>query len=262
MVERILSAAALRELLSPPPRGLVTIDAEILITDGQYFFHHRDERGGEQFLPVSPATLFRAFSSEIVDSGFLPSGVCRWGVGSKGDWLLKVVPPGVSSLTISLSAEETAQVDVPLPPMLFAGVGSKFYLWAVRHGPPSPNFSDDSGLYHAPLPNVNPDGAVCYGANTPPTICWSEPETIERGWRLFIGSPFNRDLSGGKSRRHPDNVLHQLQALASAKRSRRAYPLGDLRPIAEQRYPYSYNASGERGGSQLTVAAAIERYLK
>jgi hypothetical protein len=92
--------------------------------------------------------------------------------------------------------------EVPLPALAFAGIGSQYYVWAIAQDEVSP----EAPIKHAPLPNVGPDGGICFGD--------------------IITTPFSGHNSGGKSRRFPDDV--RVQLLRLAHRNARRYPLRDL----------------------------------
>ncbi len=117
------------------------------------------------------------------------------------------------------SDDKIIRLTVPLPPLVFVGVGLIFHLWALD----TDDFQPTAKLYHAPLPNVHADGQICWGSNPAPNA-----ERIAYAWRLFIAAPFNGDLCSGKSRSYPNDVRVKLRDLA--QRKRRTYPLRDLMP--------------------------------
>jgi hypothetical protein len=102
------------------------------------------------------------------------------------------------------------------------GLGSRFYLWALK----SRRFDPQTLGYHAPFPNLYTDGRICWGVNTPPLAHHS---TADAAWKLFFASPFNGDLAGRKSKAFPLDVRQQLICLAEGKA--RAYPARDLEPL-------------------------------
>ena len=164
-------------------------------------------------------------------------------------------PPTTTAL------DEPLPVEIPLPGLVFAGIGQHYYLWAIKER----EFNPQASVYHAPLPNVYPDSSICWGTNRVESVT---PSYLTVAWQLFIGSPFNSHLCVGKSRRHPQNVLKTLGHLArpdgtghpltntntgsgsgsDPKARGRSYPLRDLQPLAP---------GWERNG--LTVEALVER---
>lgn len=229
----------LKDLLSPPPRKLMHIDAELLIVRGQYVFHYQDDHGQDQFKFLSEASVRLAFNEQEVDSGYLPHNVIRWGVNTKGTWLLQWIPPGKHTVLLEGPTMPKDPVSLPLPGLIFAGLGTSYYVWAVKESQYSPHLP----LYHAPLPNLHPNGGVCFGTNHPEP---ASAETFEKAWNLFITSPFNGDLTEGKSSRHMRDIRQQLCAV----RKKHTYPTSDLRPLKQHSHD-----------QQLTITAAIDRYF-
>lgn len=78
-----------------------------------------------------------------------------------------------------------------LPGFVFAGVGDRWLIWAVKAYPGA----ESERLFHAPLPNVFNDGHICMGnvAFPPRSV-----QTIREAAQLFFASEFNSDLAAGK----------------------------------------------------------------
>ncbi len=136
-------------------------------------------------------------------------------------------------------------ITVPLPGLVFAGVHTTYYVWALQED----GFVSSASLFRAPLPNVSSDGHICFGSNHAPGVTW---QTIDVAWRLFIDSPFNADMVGGKSVSFAQDVRHQLLTLAAAKAT--IYPVDDLRPHVE-------GFSLSEPATMQTVDDVVERYL-
>ena len=194
-------------------------DAALLFTRGQYILYRR-EGAGFACKGISAETLRSAFVQEPVDSGWLPEGVIRWGSGLLGTFMVKFIPPGKQR--IHLAAQTAPRtIEPPLPALIFAGVNRTYYVWAHKGRTCDPS----AQLFHAPFPNVYPDGHICFGNNRPPEVGW---KTFNEAWQLFLTSPFNGDMAGSKSRAEPADVRHQLIALD--KDQARRYPVQDLTP--------------------------------
>lgn len=210
-------------LLPEPLPGEV---AELIIADDQYLFRHRE--GEREILKfVSPAAVRAAFSHEPIDSGWLPAGTVRWGLDLAGHWAVHFVPAQIHTLRFSpapgfADTSGLIQLRVPLPPLVFMGYATTYHVWALAHQ----GFNPHLNLHHAPLPNVHPDGLICFGANLPP-----DAARIGQAWQLFLEAPFNGDLASGKSRAQPNDVRVQLRSLADAHRPK--YPLRDLVPTVQ-----------------------------
>jgi hypothetical protein len=220
-------------------------DAALLFTRGQYILYYR--RGAELICKGLAAEHLRAaFIEEPVDSGWLPEGVVRCGSGPAGTFFVKFIPPGKHRL--HLSTENPAEpliIAPPLPALMFAGVNSTYYVWALQ----SDHYDPSAPLFHAPFPNIYPDGHVCFGSNRPPEI---SAQTLEEAWRLFIESPFNQDMAGGKSQEHSQDVRRQLLAQACAEAS--GYPVEDL-------VPYVKRPLWSNGREIRTLNDVVEYYL-
>jgi hypothetical protein len=206
----------IHELLSPAPRALYAIQAELLMMrDGTYLFHYRDPKtGAESFKPVSPQTLQSAFSDRLTDSGWLNPSIVRWGISSR-EFAVQWIAPHTVSIQI-----ETEHIKVALPGLVWIGYGTEYWVIATQ----TKTFSPQANAFHAPLANIHPEThQVCWGDITPP-----ETLAIDVAWRKFITSQFNQDWSRGKSIRHPQNINDQLRSLRSNR-----YPLKDLVLIRE-----------------------------
>ena len=208
--------------LPPPINGEV---AALIIADDQYIFRH-SENGRQTLKFVSPAAVRAAFNHEPIDSGWLIDGVRRWGISPAGQWCVLFIPAARHTLLFShdanvfASTEKVVQLTVPLPALVFVGFGSDYYVWALD----TDDFQPNATLHHAPLPNVYPDGRICFGANVAPSA-----ERIAQAWQLFSAAPFNGDLASGKSKAQPDDVRVQLRNVVT--RHRRRYPRRDLLPL-------------------------------
>jgi PRTRC genetic system protein B len=222
-----------------------TYEAALLFTQGQYLFYFH-QGGVLQCKGVSAQTLRAAFVEEPVDSGWLPAGVMRWGSGPAGTFLVKFVLPALHTLHLSTQDPSHPRViTIPLPGLVFAGVHTTYYVWALREE----TFVSSAPLFRAPLPNVSSDGHICFGSNHAPAVSW---QTIDVAWRLFLDSPFNADMVGGKSVTFAQDVRRQLLTLAEMKAT--TYPVDDLRPHVE-----SFSLSEPT--TMQTVDDVVEHYL-
>ncbi|HEX2913747.1 MAG TPA: hypothetical protein VH186_23280 [Chloroflexia bacterium] len=249
-----LSEALLRDILAPGG-DLASLGAlaRLYIMEGQYLLHYREEEE-ERYKFLSPTSLRHAFSRLPVETGWLPSGICRWGSSSVGQWCVRFIPPACYTLRLELPREdelrkygvvapagEVVELEgVPLPGMVFMGVGATYYLWAVASG----TFHPDLPLFGAPLPNLYGDGRVCFGENRAPE---AELSTMEEAWQLFITSPFTAHLAQTKSQEYSEDVRIQLLRLAgssqgvgreaSKSEDSTTYPATDLVPYRQHYSP-------------------------
>ncbi len=173
---------------------------------------------------VSPETIRTAFLNEPIDSGWLTPEVRRWGHTPAGQFAVMFIPAQkhtlrITNLSKAHSKNGRVRIEVPLPALVFAGLGDKYALWAVAEDLPTPK----ARVYRAPLPNVDANGRICWGNNTPPLAA---PDTLAQAWKLFITSPFNNHMMGGASQEFNNDVREQLIACESFH----SYPIADLVP--------------------------------
>jgi PRTRC genetic system protein B len=201
------------------PAAAALADAALYFVEGQYLFHTRDDRD-EEVKYLSPAALRQAFVLEPVDSGWLKAEIVRWGVSSRGEYIVSYYAPARYKLLVrgSDGASETT-LTVPLPGMVFAGLGQSWYVWSVKASRFAPNLE----LFQAPLPNVSSTGLICFGQHRHPEVRKDGDHTA---WQLFITSAFNAHHADGKSHEYPQNILFRLYSLSANKAAR--YPLKDL----------------------------------
>jgi PRTRC genetic system protein B len=235
-------------LLGNPPRRLVQADAELIFYDGQYLLHYMED-GQERYKLLTGAALRAAFSGQAVDSGWLPQGIVRWGEGTHGVYAVKWITPGLYSLAIEVAAGEegklkTKRIEVPLPGLVFIGMGTSYYLFALKGDKLDPK----AHVFKAPLSNVYTSSLICWGENKPPA---ASAESMAAAWELFIGSPFNDHLANGKSVAHPEDIGQQLMQIAHQKAKK--YPEKDLVP-----YTYLYSKSGH-GDGRITLDEVVNR---
>lgn len=165
--------------------------------------------------PVAIDDLVAAFSRVPVASGLLPPNCLFWG-RENGQTHITIYVPG---RRWRLQTAERS-FHIPLPPLVLAGVGERYRVFAVKLRPQATPIE----LYHCPTPNVHPSGVICQGS-APFPVCAND--TIEQALSLFLeGSLFNGDLAANKSQSYPEDVRHLWQQLEDARR----FPVGELMP--------------------------------
>ena len=195
--------------------------ALLFITGDQYLFRYREKNGATGYKFVSPAAVRSAFANEIIDSQWLPRHVRRWGIGKDGEWLLVAYPPQRFDLSFVTAEGTLMSLRIPMPGLAFLGYATRYYIWAYKE----PDLRPETLLFAAPLPNVDGNGAICFGSNP---VLKASAQTMDEMWRLFLTSPFNNHSVNGKSHGHPNDVREQLRMVAQARRRR--YSLLDLVP--------------------------------
>ena len=205
--------------LSPMPGDETA--ALLFICGDQYLFRYRTKEGSIAYKFVSSAAVRAAFAEETIDTNWLPSNARRWGIGKRGEWIIITFPPQKHRFAFvgEDDERETMTLELPMPALAFFGYEQRYYLWAFT----DVELKGDTSLFVAPLPNVDANGAICFGSNLVPK---ASAKTIEEAWRIFLASPFTNHSVNGKSHKYPNDVRKQLMRLAE-KRSRH-YPVDDL----------------------------------
>lgn len=181
----------------------------LIFLEGQYLFYWF-ENGRANFKLVSSTSVRAAFSQEPIDSGWLPKNIIRCGLSVHGSWAIKFIPPQKFELTI-----DNKSILVPLPSLIFLGIGTDYNIWAIKET----EFSANAKIFHAPLPNIDYDGKICFGSNIMPD---ATPTGIEQAWHLFVESSFTSHLIQGKSKEFRDDIREKLMQKFDV------YPLADL----------------------------------
>lgn len=204
------------------------MDGILYFVGGQLLFEHKDAKGAVIRKCISPLSARQAFTLERIDSGWMAPNIIRYGDNHNGPWFLQRHAPTPYSLTLDSplklanEADGLKQLCVPLPGFMFLGIKRTYYIWAYGEWQ-----AEQTPLYQAPLPNVHPDGHICFGKSRPPMV---NGQTIERAWDLFWNSPFNHDLTRGKSKRFPKNILALLATLHQPSLNTTArFPIDELR---------------------------------
>ncbi len=196
--------------------------ALVFTSDGQIIWCSQDHRGIQR-KGISPETVGSVFAGAPVWSGFFPSDVWSWGKSDGAEWVAIILPAQMQTLLVA-DGKEIERLRVPLPPLVFAGRRLDYYIWAV--GDKHWNREPDVPAFHAPFPNVDADGAICFGNNILPP---ASTQTIRAAWEIFLNSPFNDHTVTNKSKQFASDVRELWCALAA--RNAKRYPYHDLEPI-------------------------------
>ncbi|MBA3822497.1 MAG: hypothetical protein H0X24_01180 [Ktedonobacterales bacterium] len=214
-------------------------------TTGEWYWYRHEPTSGHQsyqehLKAISVAVLREAMLEEPQDSGWMPSGLARFGSQGDTSWFVRWLPPSRVELLLELDAHTPPKVfTVPLPGLVVCGAGRRYAVWAIT----ASLFAPAARAYHAPLPNLGLDGEICYGSVTVPSVAW---DTIERSWQQFITSPFNDHLVQNRSKAYPTDIRRHLVHLAKRRAAR--YPVSDLRPLGVPRHP-------------VTIAEAVAQFI-
>jgi PRTRC genetic system protein B len=220
--------------------------AELLITPSQYILHYWEPLSGvnnhnskdpmrrkECYKFLSPLQVAAAFTTQQLDSGWLPPHTLRWGTGTRGNYFVQYLPAGTRKLFIrfetvdktGIVTQELRELEVSLPALIFFGINNSYYVWATKDS--AQNISAASLLYTAPLPNVYQTGGICWG-NTHPERIDGAKQFLATQRLFFQESNFNAHLSEGKSRKFPKDVRRMLEEVA---REGTPFPEDDLLPL-------------------------------
>ncbi|MGI8641417.1 MAG: hypothetical protein ACR2MG_15905 [Pyrinomonadaceae bacterium] len=201
-----------RSFFAPPAEA----KAALFFLEGHYQLNWR-EGSVERTKFLSPAQIGRAFSTkDAFDSGWLETLVLRFVQEKRTHKILSVLPAGRRKIFITdprpideretdaeTVGESILELEVPLPTLLLIGSGQKYYLWATLEKA----VNQKSKISHAPFPNLDDSGAICFGKNTAPEC---RLDTIETVWQLILDSPFNGDRAADRCRTNPEDVRKLL----------------------------------------------------
>lgn len=163
---------------------------------------------------IDPLDLADKLGQMNVCSGLLPEGCLFWQRVSGEERVGLFVEPAVWLVQF-----KDEVLSVPLPGLVFVGQEHRYWVRAVRSRP----VDKEDEIYHAPLPNVNGSGLICWGNADFPK---AGPDTIQDAFNTFIGSRFLGHLVNGKSRQFPFDVA--LMWLELNRTGAEVYPEGDL----------------------------------
>ena len=187
------------------------------LKSGDYLLVDHERGGASKFL-AAPSVM-AAFTSFGRDSGWMPAGLVRHGIGPQGVYYVYSAP--AQKVLIALNGQA---MTVPIPRTVMLHYNQVVYFWALK----SAGFDVDAQAYLAPFSNLYGDGHVCWGQNKAPQ---ADPAHARNNWELFFGTGFNYDLGQGKSVSHPQDVTKLLAGLDG----KNSFPLGDLVPINQQK---------------------------
>jgi PRTRC genetic system protein B len=170
--------------------------------------------------PVSPAALASVLGNMPASSGLLPPNTLATGLRSGQAFYVVYIPAQHIRIQVE-DGGELALWTIPTPPLVWAGCGATYRIWALgSHSYPTSHQSD---LFHAPFPNVHGNGDICWG--TTDARAQATPATLMKTLNLFLtGSRFNQHLVSQKSRSASGNILGMLSQLDGVTE----YPLDDL----------------------------------
>lgn len=196
--------------------------ALVFTADGQIIWCSQDRRGIQR-KGISPETVGSVFANAPVWSGFLPTDVWSWGKSDGAEWVALMVPAQLQTLLLT-DEIKVEHVTVPLPPLVFAGRRLDYYIWAA--GAEKWNRESDAPAYHAPFPNVDSEGRICFGSNILPP---ASTQTIHAASDIFLNSPFNDHTIANKSKQFPDDVRRIWRELS--QHNTESYPYEDLQAL-------------------------------
>jgi PRTRC genetic system protein B len=179
---------------------------------------------GKTTYPVNPTDIAGAFTNIPMSTGLLPPNTLCYAQIDGKTALAVLIPAGKHIVQVETATGNVA-LRVPLPPLVFAGRGRQYFVFALKSAVPTLT----APLYYAPCSNVHPHGLICQG-NTPFPEATST--TIYSAFRTFLyDSTFNTDLSTGRVTDNTNpNVLTLWHDLHTHKTRR--FPLRALRPVS------------------------------
>lgn len=143
-------------------------------------------------------------------------------------------------------------LKAPLPGLILirsttgASGAPAYRLWASKRRPTSL----DAPLYHAPLPNLYFDGAICWGTVALDAAERLAPASLDADFATLLGSSFSNHGCHGKSSKYPDDVRRLLIELD--QQPARRYPTTDLIP-ARRTLGEALGVGGQEGEDEEDV---------
>lgn len=195
-----------------------------ILGPGQIILHRFQTTASRQVAstvyPVAYTDVVEALADLPTSTGYLPHNTITVGRREGSIFVAIYLPPARWEATVR-KAPRSKTYHIPLPGLVFLGHGRRYWVWAVKHNPfqQKPHTLQ---LFHTPCPNVYENGGICPG-----NAQWPEcaPATVYEAFRVFIqASDFNGNLTRGKSKTYPTNVLHLWGELDG----RRRFPAGEL----------------------------------
>lgn len=197
--------------------------AALFFLEGHYQLNWR-EGSVERTKFLSSTQIGRAFSvKDAFDSGWLETFVLRFAQEKKTHKILSLLPAGRRKIFITdprpvneresddKGADDSIlELEIPLPTLLLLGSGQSYYLWATL----DKTINQKSKISHAPFPNLDSAGGICFGRNAAPEC---RLDTIESVWRLILESPFNNHQTANRCRTHADDARKLLFTLDGKK---------------------------------------------
>jgi len=152
-------------------------------------FYVRYEHGivVKQPIEVSGEELEQAFAGVSFNSGLLDLNTLFYAKTGKEEEVLLYFPAGKKRINLKAKRKNKI-VTIPVPAHVFHGIGLTYKIFAIKD-------LQEGSLYHMPLPNIHPNGAICHGSVSFPSCSKHE---IKQAYNLFWESAFNKDLSDGK----------------------------------------------------------------
>lgn len=220
-----------RRRVRPYRRELVTLDraplAQVDIYPECVVLTRRRDNGSWTSYPVSPDAVAQTLSKLPMSTGLLPPGLVGYGMREGQPFYVQHIPARLAALQLDDGGRYLSR-RVPLPPLIWAGWGREYRIWAVKA--PSPDeLRPQTPLCLAPFPNLFSNGGICWGNVGRPAL--ASPEGLRAVLKLFLEeSRFNSHLANGRSVSQPGSVLRLYEQLEG--RTAEAYPLDDLVPAS------------------------------
>jgi len=216
----IMSRIETKNFLAPPADA----KAALFFLEGNYQLIYR-EGSVEKTKFLTPSQIGKAFAvKDVFDSGWLDQSMLRFALlAKKTHKILSLLPAGRRKIYITdprpADERETddegtrdavLELEVPLPTLLLLGIGQKYYLWATL----DKTVSQKSKISHAPFPNLDNSGSICFGGNVAPEC---RLEKIESVWRMIFDSPFNNHQTENRCLTHKKDARKLLLEINGKK---------------------------------------------
>lgn len=174
----------------------------------------------QEIYPINIESLHSLLGNIPQSTGILPRDVISMGRHDGRDLIIKYVKPKRRDLVV-IDMGLTTALSIVTPPLVWCGSGSQYRLYALNT---TKWPTENTRLYHAPFPNVYPNGTICWGSTG--RILVANNTTIDTMLTRFFESMFAAHLDNTRSRSNPGSVISFWETIANEK----SYPLSDLVP--------------------------------
>lgn len=194
--------------------------ARIDLFEEAVFLTEYNSHGPKSCHEIAPLDLTRALSDVEYKTPLLPPDCLGWSKFQGKERFVIYIPPAPQTVTVLWPGPKVERMTFTFPPLVWIGWGSSYKIFALKARPSELS----ERLFHAPFPNVDAKGNICWGTANPPA---ASTRTIHEAFQTFKDSDFNNHQSNGCSEKHREDIRKLWQELSPID-GPLDYPLEDL----------------------------------